>query len=72
MQTKEAFEREFQDKMFGMTDVDHLYVIMDKSIGGERDGVLQGFAGVISLSGTSVLNASTEMGVMIFSGFQRS
>lgn len=70
--SKEDFKREFYNGVFDTMSGDCLYAILDKSIKPEGDSTLRGFAGVVSLSGTNLRDATTEMGAIIFPSFQRS
>jgi RimJ/RimL family protein N-acetyltransferase len=71
MQTEEDFVREFYNKGFSSAE-SCLYAVLDKVTASEDDRNSIEYAGVISLSATDTLNASTEIGVIIFPKFQRT
>lgn len=61
----------FHEKYIDSVPANCLYAIIDKSNTEEKD-VNAKYAGTIALASTSPENACTELGIMIFSAFQRT
>ena len=71
MDTKEDLI-EFCDKYYGSSTENCLYAIFDKISTSEKDNSDHNYAGITSLSATSPVNATTELGIIIFPAFQRT
>lgn len=69
--TEEDFIREVYDGIMGSPE-ECLYAIYDKTTATGTDDPHSNYAGICALSATSPVNASTEMGAMIFPEFQRT
>ncbi|KAJ5134733.1 acyl-CoA N-acyltransferase [Penicillium atrosanguineum] len=62
----------FYEENINSSPGDCLYAIIDKKFTkGEKDPSAN-YAGTIALASTNPVNASTEMGIMVFSAFQRT
>jgi RimJ/RimL family protein N-acetyltransferase len=64
--------REFYDKYISSSPEECLYAIFDKVIAPREDDSSNNYAGIASLSGTSPINAVTDIGMIIFPTFQRT
>jgi RimJ/RimL family protein N-acetyltransferase len=72
MDTKEDFMREIYNKGFSTSPENSLYAIFDRIASPGKANIPSKYAGVISLSGTNIVNAVTEMGIVVFPEFQRT
>jgi RimJ/RimL family protein N-acetyltransferase len=71
MDTKEDFV-EFYENNIGSLPEECLYAVFDKIGTSEREFSDRNYAGVASLSATKPVNATTELGILIFPAFQRT
>jgi RimJ/RimL family protein N-acetyltransferase len=71
MKTEADFLTEFYDNISASPE-DCLYAVFDKTAGRGEDTARSNYAGILSLNATSPVNAATEVGAIIFPGFQRT
>ncbi|KAJ5580069.1 uncharacterized protein N7459_006054 [Penicillium hispanicum] len=72
IETAEEFVRDFYDKHIGPDPSACLYAVIDKTTAAGEHDPTANYAGTVALTATNASNASTEIGVMIFPGFQRT
>jgi RimJ/RimL family protein N-acetyltransferase len=72
MNTKEDFMREFYDQCIGSSPGECLYAIFDKTNTSGNENTDANYAGIASLSAANPVNATADMGIIIFPDFQQT